>query len=162
MNDSELDVGTPAPRFCLPDQDGNEVCLDGFSGKWVVLYFYPKDNTKGCTLEALDFTMNRDEFEKMGAVVLGVSPDSVKSHRGFCDKHGLSITLLSDPGQEVLEGYGVWQLKKMYGREFHGVVRSTFLVDPEGNVAYAWRKVRVKDHVEAVKAKLAELIKEGK
>jgi peroxiredoxin Q/BCP len=162
MNDSELDVGTPAPRFCLPDQDGNEVCLDGFSGKWVVLYFYPKDNTKGCTLEALDFTMNRDEFEKMGAVVLGVSPDSVKSHRSFCDKHGLSITLLSDPGHEVLEEYGVWQLKKMYGREFHGVVRSTFLVDPEGNGAHAWRKVRVKDHVEAVKAKLAELIKEGK
>jgi len=124
----------------------------------VVLYFYPKDNTKGCTLEALDFTMNRDEFEKMGATVLGVSPDSVKSHRGFCDKHGLSITLLSDPEHEALESYGVWQLKKMYGREYYGVVRSTFLVDPEGNVAHAWRKVRVKDHVEAVKAKLTELM----
>jgi peroxiredoxin Q/BCP len=98
MNDSELEVGTPAPRFCLPDQDGNEVCLDGFSGKWVVLYFYPKDNTKGCTLEALDFTMNRDEFEKMGAVVLGVSPDSVKSHRGFCDKHGTPRETLPMPG----------------------------------------------------------------
>jgi len=157
MDDSELGVGTPAPRFCLPDQDENEVCLEDFSGRWVILYFYPKDNTKGCTLEALDFTMNRDEFEKMGATVLGVSPDSVKSHKGFCDKHGLSIILLSDPKHEALESYGVWQLKKMYGREYYGVVRSTFLVDPEGNVAHAWRKVRVKDHVEAVKAKLSEL-----
>jgi peroxiredoxin Q/BCP len=151
-------VGNEAPKFCLPDQDGTEVCIEDFSGKWVVLYFYPKDNTKGCTLEALDFTMNKGAFEEMGATVLGVSPDSVKSHRGFCDKHGLSITLLSDPEHVALEAYGVWQLKKMYGREFHGVVRSTFLVDPEGNIAHAWRKVRVKDHVEAVKAKLKELM----
>ena len=158
MNDSGLNVGSEAPIFCLPNQDGNEVCLEDYRGGWVVLYFYPKDNTKGCTLEALDFTMNKGAFEEMGATVLGVSPDSVKSHRGFCDKHGLSITLLSDPEHVALEAYGVWQLKKMYGREFHGVVRSTFLVDPEGKVAHAWRKVRVKDHVEAVKAKLAELM----
>ncbi|TRO47321.1 thioredoxin-dependent thiol peroxidase [Candidatus Bathyarchaeota archaeon] len=157
MNGIELDVGDQAPKFCLPDQDGNEACLKDFSGKWVVLYFYPKDNTKGCTLEALDFTMSREAFEEMGATVLGVSPDSVKSHRGFCDKHGLSITLLSDPEHGVLEAYGVWQLKKMYGREYPGVVRSTFLVDPEGRIAHAWRKVRVNGHVEAVKAKLAEL-----
>ena len=157
MDDSVLDAGDQAPGFCHPDQDGSEVCLEDYSGRWVVLYFYPKDNTKGCTLEALDFTMNREAFEEMGATVLGVSPDSVKSHRGFCDKHGLSITLLSDPGHGALEAYGVWQLKKMYGREYHGVVRSTFLVDPDGKIAHAWRKVRVKDHVEAVKAKLAEL-----
>ena len=158
MSGSELDVGDKAPKFCLPDQDGKEVCLEDHVGRWVVLYFYPKDNTKGCTLEALDFTMNKGAFEEMGATVLGVSPDSVKSHRGFCDKHGLSITLLSDPEHVALEAYGVWQLKKMYGREYHGVVRSTFIVDPEGDVAHAWRKVRVKGHVEAVKAKLAELM----
>ena len=157
MDESELSVGDTAPKFCLPDQDGNEACLEDHAGKWVVLYFYPKDNSKGCTLEALDFTMSREEFEKMGAVILGISPDSVKSHKGFCDKHGLSITLLSDPEHKALDEYGVWQLKKMYGREYHGVVRSTFLVDPEGKVAHAWRKVRVKGHVDAVKEKLAEL-----
>ena len=157
MDKNELEIGDQAPLFCLPNQDGEEACLDKHKGKWVVLYFYPKDNTQGCTLEALDFTMNREAFEKMGAVILGISPDSVKSHRGFCDKHGLSITLLSDPEHGVLERYGVWGLKKMYGREFHGVVRSTFLVDPEGKIAQAWRKVKVKGHVDAVKTKLSEL-----
>ena len=150
-------VGDEAPGFCLPNQDGEEVCLEGFRGSWVVLYFYPRDNTKGCTLEALDFTANLEAFEELGAVVLGVSPDSVRSHRGFCDRHGLGITLLSDPDHEVLERYGVWQIKKMYGREFHGVERSTFIIDPEGRVAHAWRKVRVKGHVDAVKRRLAEL-----
>lgn len=153
----ETSVGSEAPAFCLPNQDCETVCLDSFRGKWVVLYFYPKDNSKGCTLEALDFTLNKDAFEGLGATVLGVSPDSVKSHQNFCQKHNLTITLLSDPEHEVLERYGVWQLKKMYGREFHGVVRSTFLVDPEGRLAHEWRKVRVKGHVEAVKEKLTEL-----
>jgi len=157
MPESMLSVGDATPGFCLPDQDGEEVCLKDHEGNWVVLYFYPRDNTKGCTLEALDFTMNKEAFQEMGAVVLGVSPDSVKSHQGFCQKHGLTITLLSDPEHGVLEEYGVWQIKKMFGREFHGVVRSTFLVDTEGKLAYAWRKVRVADHVEAVKEKLAEL-----
>ena len=153
----EISVGFEAPAFCLPNQDGETVCLDSFRGKWVVLYFYPKDNTKGCTLEALDFTLNKGAFEEMGAAVIGVSPDSVKSHQNFCQKHDLTITLLSDPEHAALERYGVWQLKKMYGREFHGVVRSTFLVDPEGRLAHEWRKVRVKGHVDAVKEKLIEL-----
>ena len=153
----EIGVGSEAPAFCLPNQDGETVCLDSFRGKWVVLYFYPKDNSKGCTLEALDFTLNKDAFEELGATVIGVSPDSVKSHQSFCQKHGLTITLLSDPEHEALERYGVWQLKKMYGREFHGVVRSTFLVDPEGRLAHEWRKVRVKGHVDVVKEKLLEL-----
>ena len=153
----EIIVGSEAPGFCLPDQDGETVCLDSFRGQWVVLYFCPKDNTKACTLEALDFTLNKEEFEGMGAVVLGVSPDSVKSHQSFCQKHDLTITLLSDPEHEALEKYGVWQLKKMYGREYHGVVRSTFLVDPDGKLAHEWRKVRVKGHVEAVKEKILEL-----
>ena len=154
---SELVVGDVAPVFCLPNQDGDKVCLGDYRGKWVALYFYPKDNTKGCTLEAIDFTMNKEAFEEMGATVLGVSPDSVKSHQSFCQKHGLTITLLSDPEHGVLESYGVWQLKKMFGREYNGVVRSTFLVDPEGKVAHIWRNVKVADHVEAVKKRLGEL-----
>lgn len=158
----QLDVGDQAPEFCLPDQDGNEACLDGFRGKWVVLYFYPRDNTKGCTLEAIDFTQSLGDFESLDAVILGVSPDSVKSHRSFCDRHGLEITLLSDPDHRVLEEYGVWQLKKLYGREFHGVVRSTFLVDPEGRIGHIWRKVRVAGHIEAVKQKLSELQENSK
>ena len=153
----ELSIGSEAPNFCLPNQDGEEVCLEDHRGKWVVLYFYPKDNTKGCTLEALDFTLNKAALEAMGATVLGVSPDSVESHEGFCMKHNLTITLLSDTEHEVLKKYGVWQLKKMYGREFHGVVRSTFLIDPEGRIAHEWRKVSVDGHVDAVKEKLAEL-----
>ena len=94
----EIGVGSEAPGFCLPDQDGETVCLDSFRGRWVVLYFYPKDNTKACTLEAVDFTLSKAEFEEIGTVVLGVSPDSVKSHQSFCQKHDLTITLLSDPG----------------------------------------------------------------
>ena len=154
---TSIETGAVAPGFCLPDQKGEKVCLESLKGSWVVLYFYPKDNTKGCTLEAIDFTMNKDRIEGMGATVLGVSPDSVESHQGFCDKHGLTITLLSDPGHGVLKEYGVWQLKMMYGREFLGVVRSTFLLDPEGRIAHAWKSVKVADHVEEVIEKLAEL-----
>jgi peroxiredoxin Q/BCP len=157
MTESELSAGSEAPLFCLPSQAGEEVCLGDLKGKWVVLYFYPKDNTKGCTLEAIDFTMSLAEFKEAGAEVLGVSPDSVKSHESFCLKHDLKITLLSDPDHVALERYGVWKLKKMYGREYHGVERSTFIIDPEGRVAHAWRKVKVKGHVDAVKQRLAEL-----
>ena len=146
-----------APDFCLPDQGGDEVCLSDLRGRWVVLYFYPRDNSKGCTMEAAAFTANLENFEQLGAVILGVSPDSVRSHRNFVDKHILKITLLSDPEHKVLEKYGVWQLKKMFGRESHGVVRSTFIIDPEGDIRHAWRKVRVKGHVEEVKQKLSEL-----
>ncbi len=157
INMSDLKIQDPAPEFCLPDQNGNEVCLKDFRGKWVILYFYPKDNTKGCTMEALDFTRMLDEFRKLGAVVIGVSPDSIESHQKFIKKHGLKVTLLSDPEHKVLEAYGVWQLKKMYGREYYGVVRSTFLIDPDGKIAYIWRKVRVKGHAEKVKKVLEEL-----
>ncbi len=153
---TSIETGAIAPGFCLQDQDREEVCLESLRGRWVVLYFYPKDNTKGCTLEAIDFTMNKERIEGMGATVFGVSPDSVESHQGFCDKHGLTITLLSDPGHGVLKEYGVWQLKMMYGREFLGVNRSTFLVDPEGRIAHAWKRVKVADHVGEVIEKLAE------
>jgi peroxiredoxin Q/BCP len=146
-----------APDFCLPDQDNNKVCLDEYRGKWIVLYFYPKDNSKSCTLEALDFTNSIKDFETLNATVLGVSPDSVKSHQNFIKKHDLDVSLLGDPEHEVLEKYGVWQLKKMYGREFYGVVRSTFIIDPEGFIVNSWKKVRVKGHVEKIKKKLSEL-----
>ncbi len=155
----KLEIGKKAPDFCLPDQNNKEVCLEDFRGKWVILYFYPKDNTSGCTREAIDFTEHLDEINSLNAVVLGVSPDSVKSHVRFREKHGLKVTLLSDPEHEVLETYGAWQLKKMYGREYYGVVRSTFLIDPEGKIAFIWPKVKVKGHVEAVIEKLKELQK---
>ncbi len=154
----ELAVGVEAPGFCLSNQEGIEVCMEEFQGKWFVLYFYPRDNTKGCTLEAIDFTLNKGDFESLGAFIIGVSPDSVESHKNFCTKHDLGITLLSDPAHEALEKYGVWKLKKRFGREYHGVVRSSFLTDPEGRIAHIWRNVRVKGHVEAVKEKLSELI----
>ncbi len=152
-----IEVGEMAPDFCLPNQDENEICLRDLRGKWVVLYFYPKDNTPGCTTEACDFTENLSDFEELDAVILGVSPDSPKKHRNFIEKKGLKITLLSDENKEVLEKYGVWQLKKMCGREYMGVVRTTYLIDPEGKVAARWDKVRVKGHVEKVKEKLREL-----
>jgi len=151
-----LKTGDAAPEFCLHNSEAREVCLKGFRGKWVVLYFYPKDNTSGCTKEALEFTELRSKFEGMKAVIIGISPDSAESHRKFREKHALTITLLSDPDHEALEAYGVWQLKRMYGREYHGVVRSTFLIDPEGNIAEAWTKVKVKGHAEAVQCALSD------
>lgn len=153
----ELKVGDKAPDFCLPDKDGNEVCLKDFRGKWVVLYFYPKDNTSGCTKEAVEFTEHLDEFASLNAVVLGVSKDSVKSHKNFAEKHGLKVTLLSDPEHKVIEQYGAWKLKKRYGREYYGTQRSTFLIDPDGVIRHIWPNVRVKGHVEAVLEKLKEL-----
>jgi len=152
-----LDVGGKAPDFSLPDQNENTVTLSGLQGRWVVLYFYPKDNTPGCTTEACDFTAGLGEFSRLDAEILGVSPDSAKSHRGFISKQNIGITLLSDPDHKVLESYGAWQKKSMYGREYMGVARSTFLIDPQGRLAHLWPKVKVKGHVEEVQKKLAEL-----
>ena len=148
-----------APQFCLPDENGDEICLKDFRGKWIVLYFYPKDNTTGCTKEAKDFSQYIEEFEKLNAVVIGISPDSIESHKKFKEKHGLKVILLSDESKETLQKYGVWRLKKMYGRRYYGVVRSTFLIDPDGNIVYEWRRVKVKGHVEDVLEKLKEAIK---
>ncbi len=145
--------------FCLPDENGKDICLKDFRGKWVVLYFYPKDNTSGCAMEAKNFSEHIEEFEEMNAVVIGVSPDSRKSHKKFREKHGLKVILLSDENKEVLKKYGVWQLKKMYGREYYGVVRSTFLISPDGNIVHEWRKVKVKGHAEDVLKKLREIQK---
>jgi peroxiredoxin Q/BCP len=156
-----VEAGYDAPSFCLPDQDGREVCLEEFSGRWVVLYFYPKDNTTGCTKEALDFTQSLEDFRDLGAEVLGISPDSPKSHQKFREKHGIEVRLLSDPDHRVLEAYGAWGAKKMYGKEYQGVLRSTAIIDPEGKIARIWKKVRVKGHVEGVKGELKSLISEG-
>ena len=157
MEKKSLLINETAPPFCLPDQNGGEVCLNHFSGKWVVLYFYPKDNTPGCTTEAIDFSANQKDFEKLDAVILGVSPDSVKSHQNFCQKKDLTISLLADVEKKVLNDYGVWQLKKMYGREYFGVVRTTVLIDPNGTVREIWPKVKVKGHSIVVLEKLKEL-----
>ena len=152
-----LEVGQKVEDFCLPNQDEVEICLRDLLGKWIVLYFYPKDNTPGCTTEAIDFTTHLKEFEELGSVVIGVSADSPKKHRNFIEKKELGITLLSDEAHTVLEQFGVWQLKKNYGREYMGIVRSTFIIDPEGVIRAVWKKVKVKGHVEEVLAKLKEL-----
>ena len=153
-----LQIGDQAPAFCLPNQDEEEVCLRDLQGSWIVLYFYPKDNTPGCTTEACEFTAAMPDFSGLGATILGVSPDSPKKHRSFIEKKALGITLLSDEEKEACEAYGVWQLKKFMGREYMGVVRSTFIIDPDGCIAAVWEKVRVKGHVEVVREKLEEMI----
>jgi peroxiredoxin Q/BCP len=152
-----MEIGDKVPDFCLPNQDEEEICFRDIKGRWIVLYFYPKDNTPGCTTEACDFTEALPDFEGMNAIVLGVSPDSPKKHRNFIEKKGIKITLLADEEKELCKTFGVWQLKKNYGREYMGVVRSTFIIDPDGKIAAKWEKVRVKGHVEAVKEKLREL-----
>ncbi len=150
-------LGKLAPELSAIDSDGNTKHLKDFAGNWLVLYFYPKDNTPGCTTEAKDFTELKSNFTELGAEIVGVSPDSTKSHCKFIDKHGLSITLLSDPEHQIAETYGIWQLKKFMGKEYMGVVRSTFLINPQGAIAHIWTKVRVKGHAEDVLAKLGEL-----
>jgi len=153
-----LDIGDNAPAFCRPNQDEEEICLRDLSGKWVVLYFYPRDNTPGCTTEACDFTNEIDAFEELDAIVLGVSPDTPKKHRNFIEKKELKVTLLADEDKSLCQAYDVWQLKKFMGRVSMGVVRSTFIISPDGKIEAVWRKVRVKEHVQAVKAKLEELV----
>jgi peroxiredoxin Q/BCP len=146
----QVKEGDTAIPFCLPDSEEIQVCLKDFQGKWVVLYFYPKDNTSRCTLEAIVFSKSIDAFKKINAVVVGISPDSPKSHCNFRDRHSLKVRLLSDVNHEVMNQYGVWVNKKMYGREYFGVERSTFLIDPNGRIVSVWRKVSVPGHIEAV------------
>jgi peroxiredoxin Q/BCP len=142
--------GAKAPEFTLPNQDGKNVSMKDYSGKWLVLYFYPKDNTPGCTIEAKDFTSLAGRFEKLGAAVVGVSPDSVKSHCNFIEKQGLKITLLSDTDRAVTKRYGAWGTKKMYGKESEGLIRSTFVISPDGKISRAWTKVKAEGHAEEV------------
>ncbi|MBE8993354.1 thioredoxin-dependent thiol peroxidase [Microcystis aeruginosa] len=152
-----LEVGQKAPEFATPNQRGEISKLADFAGQWLVLYFYPKDNTPGCTTEAIDFTALSPQFQQLNAVILGVSPDSAKSHCRFIEKHNLTIQLLSDTEHQLAEIYQVWGLKKFMGKEYMGIKRSTFLIDPQGNIAYIWSNVKVKAHAEAVLKKLEEL-----
>lgn len=149
--------GQSAPNFCLNNAQGETKTLESFTGKWLVFYFYPKDNTPGCTTEALDFTALYDEFMALNAVVVGVSPDSEKSHQRFLEKKELTIELLSDPDHKVAEDYGIWQLKKFMGKEYMGIIRSTFLIDPQGKIAHSWIKVKVKNHAQTVLDRLKSL-----
>lgn len=145
-----LEEGRKAPGFTLPTDSGDEVSLSGFKGKKVVLYFYPKDNTSGCTTQACEFRDQHPDFEKLDVVILGVSPDSVRSHQGFRDKHGLNFPLLADEDHKVAEAYGVWKEKSMYGRKYWGIERSTFLIDEDGVLRKIWRKVKPRGHAQAV------------
>lgn len=143
-----VDVGERAPEFTLQADDGREVSLSGYKGKKVVLYFYPKDGTPGCTTEAKEFRDTVKEFEKENAVILGVSKDSVKSHQRFKQKHALPFTLLSDPEGKVLDLYEVWKKKSLYGRTFMGTERTTFLINEDGVIEKVYRKVKAKGHAE--------------
>lgn len=144
-----LDVGSPAPAFTLDTPDG-PVSLSDFAGRKLVLYFYPKDDTSGCTAEAIQFTALADRFAAAGTTVVGVSKDSVASHRKFAEKHKLGVRLASDPDGTTVEAYGAWVEKSMYGKKYMGIDRSTFLIGPDGRIAALWRKVKVPGHAEAV------------
>ncbi|THF52214.1 thioredoxin-dependent thiol peroxidase [Allorhizobium terrae] len=154
---ADLAIGQIAPDFMLPRDGGGTVALSSFRGKPVVVYFYPKDNTSGCTVEATAFTALADAFEKANAVVIGISPDSVKSHDKFVAKHNLSIILGSDEEKTTLEAYQVWKEKSMYGKTYMGVERTTYLIDRDGKIAAIWPKVKVPGHAEAVLKAVEEL-----
>ena len=145
-----MKIGEPAPAFTALDRDGKSIQLQDFDRQWLVLYFYPKDLTPGCTTQAIEFTDKLSQFQALNSQVVGISPDSIASHDKFIKKHGLEITLLSDPEHQIAEAYGVWQLKKFMGKEYMGIIRSTFLIAPSGKIAQIWSNVRVKNHVDAV------------
>lgn len=157
MGAKELKPGMKAPAFKGISTDGEEVSLADFRGKTVVLYFYPKDNTPGCTREALSFRDARERLGKRGAVVIGVSKDSQKSHAGFRDKYKLNFPLISDPEGKIISAYGAWKKKTMFGRQTMGIERSTFLIDGDGVIRKIWRKVKVDGHADEVLKELARL-----
>jgi len=147
---ANLEIGSDAPNFTLPANGGANVSLSGLFGKYVVLYFYPKDDTPGCTKEAIAFTEAKAEFDKLGTVIVGVSKDTVAKHEKFIAKHDLDVILGSDEDGKMIESYGVWVEKNMYGKKYMGIERSTYLIGPDGKILEIWRKVRVKDHVQKV------------
>ena len=160
-----LNIGDKAPAFSLPNENGKMVSLSDYAGKWLVVYFYPKDDTPGCTKEACDFTESKNEFADLNAEVVGISRDDAAKHQKFILKYDLNVTLLSDPDHAVHEAYGAWGIKKNYGKEIVGVIRSTFIVSPDGEIAALWRKVSVRvkrksgtvKHADKVREELAEL-----
>lgn len=149
-----LEIGTKAPDFTLPDQNGNMHSLSEYRGKKVILYFYPKDNTAGCTKQACGFAERYPQFTEKGAVVLGISKDSVASHKKFEEKYGLPFTLLADPELVAIQAYDVWQEKKNYGKTYMGVVRSTYLIDENGKIVKAFDKVKAADNPEQMLGEL--------
>lgn len=157
MVKTSLKVGQSAPDFCLLDQEGNQTCLENFRGKWVILFFYPRDNTPGCTLEAKNFSCLKNDFEAENAVVIGASRDSVQSHRRFIEKKELKITLLSDDQANIHRMYDVLHPKHFRGKEIISAVRTTFLIDPEGKIARVWDNVRAAGHAEKVLSELKSL-----
>jgi peroxiredoxin Q/BCP len=164
-----LVIGQKAPEFCIPNQDEIEVCLRDMVGYWVVLYFYPKDNTTSCSIQACDFTNRYKLFEDLNATIYGININNPKEHRDFIKKKSLNITLLSDETKQVCKDYKVWSLKKIFGKEYMGINRITYIIDPNGNIAAIWDKVKVRRaktidgkkieilHVDEVKNKLQEL-----
>jgi thioredoxin-dependent peroxiredoxin len=152
-------LGAAAPAINLPDQDGNQQKLSDYKGQWVLVYFYPKDDTPGCTTEACSFRDNLPKLGKLKAKVFGISTDSVASHKKFADKYKLPFTLLADVDKKVVEKYGVWAEKSMYGRKYYGILRTSFLVDPNGKIVRIYEKVKPAEHVEQVMADLKELQK---
>ncbi len=156
---SLLSIGIQAPDFSLPDQEGKMHTLSDYKGSWVLIYFYPKDDTPGCTKEACSIGEQFPEFKKLNAVVLGISADSVKSHAKFAKKYELPFTLLADEEKKVINLYGVWAKKKFMGREYMGILRSSFLINPEGKIAKVYEKVVTGDHAEEVLEDLRNLRK---
>lgn len=157
-----LKIGSTAPAINLPDQDGKTHKLSDYKGKWVIIYFYPKDDTPGCTKEACAIRDSFPNFGKLKAIVLGISVDSVAKHKKFANKYELPFTLLADENKEVVEKYGVWDKKSMYGRFFFGIKRSSFLVDPNGKIVRIYEKVKPAEHAAQVLADLQELQKTSK
>jgi peroxiredoxin Q/BCP len=156
-DDKSLEVGKKAPAFSLPDQDDKTVKLADFKGSWLVLYFYPNDDTPGCTTEACDFTNGLKDFEKLDAVVVGCSPNTTESHRKFIAKYKLKVRLLSDPEHKAMTAYGAWGEKVLYGKKSIGVIRSTTIISPDGKIAHRWARVKSAGHADAVRDKLKAL-----
>ncbi len=152
-----LQAGDLAPSFTLPDQEGRVHTLEDYRGRWVVLYFYPKDDTPGCTKEACGFRNEKGRLEALGAVVLGVSADDVKSHSKFHSKYALNFPLLADPSQQTIRAYGAWGRKQFMGKEYEGVLRYTYLIDPQGRIAWVWDKVKPEQHALEVAETLRQL-----
>ena len=153
---NSLSIGDQAPDFTLPGDGGKDISLSDYKGQNLVLYFYPKDDTSGCTTEAIDFTANLAKFSKLDTAIVGISKDSAAKHDKFKAKHDLKIRLAADEELKTIQAYGVWVEKSMYGRKYMGIERSTFLIDADGKITEIWRKVRVKGHVDAVLSRLGE------
>lgn len=144
------EIGQKSPNFNLPSTQNGSLGLSNFLGKSLIIFFYPKDDTKGCTVEAIDFSTHLDQFQAQNTTVIGVSKDTIEKHEKFIHKHGLTIPLLSDADGQMCEDFGVWKEKSMYGRQYMGIERTTFLINPIGEIQHIWHKVRVKGHVENV------------